>query len=238
MKKYLFNPYRGIYYEDGINRTGIKVLVVGDSHYCKGGCNESDRDLCLKNPFEKKICSVDDSFLCDYNMDNIYYYLKDSSDYKTYIRLSSIFLQEQCIGKNENEESQKDYIGSHIAYTNYLQKILPTTNSTSKNYDFSNYSFDMFISALKVIQPLPDLLFLIGNNVRGAFTENMANLNKHLQPISGVRNKEWLFRGRILDKDMIFCVLKHPGWKHYSKDIQNENIERFKEALKNAKEVI
>lgn len=54
MKKYLFNPYRGIYYEDGINRTGIKVLVVGDSHYCKGGCNESDRDLCLKNPFEKK----------------------------------------------------------------------------------------------------------------------------------------------------------------------------------------
>ena len=91
MKKYLFNPYRGIYYEDGINRTGIKVLVVGDSHYCKGGCNESDRDLCLKNPFEKKICSVDDSFLCDYNMDNIYYYLKCHSHFlQRYIPFSHI----------------------------------------------------------------------------------------------------------------------------------------------------
>lgn len=186
----------------------------------------------------KKKCSVDDSFLCDYNIDNISYYLNDSSNYKTYIRLSSILLQEQYIGKNKEEESQKDYIWSHIAYTNYLQKILPATNSTSKNYDFSMQSFDMFITTLKVIQPLPDLLFLLGNNVRGAFTENMANLSKHLQPISGVRNGERLFRGKILDKDMIFCVLIHPGWRCYSEKWQNENIKRFKEALENAKGLI
>ena len=74
MGKYLFYPYRGIYYENGLYNSSIRILIVGDSHYCdekKFDCPY--RDECLMNPYTVTEPCVDGGRICNFNIDNIAY---------------------------------------------------------------------------------------------------------------------------------------------------------------------
>ena len=50
MGKYLFYPYRGIYYENGLKDFGTQILIVGDSLYCINEDKCPHRNDCLMNP--------------------------------------------------------------------------------------------------------------------------------------------------------------------------------------------
>lgn len=236
MGKYLFYPYRGIYYENGLCDSGIRVLIVGDSHYCDEKQSYCPyRDECLIDPYAVTEPCVDGGRICNFNIDNIVYYLRDAY-YKAYIRLTLILLGiEDKTKACEEEKNAKENVWTHIAYLNYLQKILEKSESNGKNFDFSEKEFEKFISSLEVIRPFPNLIIGLGNNVRGAFTKNMSDKGTPLKQISGTPNKEWLFYGNLLGSQFIFCVLYHPSMRYYSKEKHKENIVRVREAIEKCK---
>ena len=232
MRKYLFYPYRGIYYENGLSNSGIRILIVGDSHYCdEKKFNCPYRDKCLMNPYTVTEPCVDGGRICNFNIDNIVHYLCNGG-YKAYIRLTLIFLGiENKISTCEEEKKGKEDVWTHIAYLNYLQKVFGKSESNGENFDFSEKEFEKFISSLEVVKPFPNLIIGLGKNVRGAFTKNMLDRGIPLNPALGEPNKEWLFFGNLLGSKFVFCVLYHPSMKFYSYERHKENIVRIRKAI-------
>lgn len=142
-KSRFFRPYVGEKYETGIN--GKKILVVGASFYC----------TTIDCPFfadctdvVKKDSSKYDKICHDYINKNLLLseepWHEIGNGYRTY-KIFANFIS-QYIDEDDYKE-----IWNHLAFTNYVQFILPTKD-TYKSY-LSERDFNAFIEVLTELKP-------------------------------------------------------------------------------------
>ena len=138
-----FRPYVGEKYETGIN--GKKIMVVGASFYCtKIDCPyfADCTDVVTKDSSKyDKICP-------EYVAKNLLLseepWHEIGNGYRTY-KIFANFISQYVDGCN------CDDVWNHLAFTNYVQFILPTKN-TYKSY-LSERDFNAFIEVLTELKP-------------------------------------------------------------------------------------
>lgn len=140
-KSSFFKPYRGEKYETGIN--GKKILVVGASFYCT---DKSCKFFTKCTDVIKKDSSKYDDICPDYVNSRLSELPEDTigEGYKTY-KVFANFISQYVDGCN------CDDVWNHLAFTNYVQFILPTKN-TYKSY-LSERDFNAFIEVLTELKP-------------------------------------------------------------------------------------
>lgn len=199
-----FVPFKGKEYETGIN--GKKVLVVGASFYCdKRGCpyfcdctSQEKKD---SNPYNK-ICPEYVKHGAELKFEPKY---TIEENYKTYQRFEK--LMREVVGDNVEN------IWYHLAFTNYVQFFVPTTN-TYKEY-LSNRDFEAFIET--ILELKPDVIISWGMvTIDEVRTNNTYVIDKEKLPDS-----EWyichLKVPRIDHFITLFCCY-HPSSKDWYRD--------------------
>ena len=138
-----FRPYIGEKYESGIN--GKKILVIGASFYCT---NKSCQFFADCTDVVKKDSSKYDKICPDFPSEEQLLSEEPSQEIDNKCRTYKVFVNfiRQYVGED-------DYYGiwNHLAFTNYVQFILPTKD-TYKSY-LSERDFNAFIEVLKELKP-------------------------------------------------------------------------------------
>ena len=213
-KHAFFIPYVGKHYDKGIN--GKRVLVLGASFYCE----ESGR-ACYNNctdPDKKDSRTFDTSCLVYekiHNEDSEYVLSnepkiaikKDRYDTPSYQNFE-IFLQAVLLKENPWE---------YVAFTNYVQFMLPTKET---KYEYlSDSDYEAFIEVVKKITP--DVIITWGNDIKEHINNKIKvehpNIEKEL-----VENEHYLYHAKIGGRDVTIVNLYHPSaLSYWCKDLRN-----------------
>lgn len=192
MKNLFFEPFVGEHYAEGIN--GKKILVLGASFYC-------NRVNC---PFFAQCTSVEnknsepfDQRCPEYIPDGKQLHLEPSYCVEeapaTYVHFADY------MGKHLGTDDY-DTIWSHMAFTNYVQFMLPAEPDkfrTTQSSDLSERDFNAFIEVLQLLQP--DIVIVWGNVINSRLKER----NEYLTDPRELHETEWYV-----------CHLQVPGIKH------------------------
>lgn len=153
MENVFFEPWIGDnYWSDGWY--GNKILVIGNSHYCK------DRNKCSD-------CGVDgycfdDDGCSDFTTDVINTYLNSDSDRKRsgWMRTYKNFEKALCGYNTDDDDSYN--IWHSIAFYNYLQTAVRNWKDSGNDddYDASENAFWEVLEELR-----PDCIIMWGNRV-------------------------------------------------------------------------
>lgn len=122
-----FHPWVGEYYDDGF-MPGVKLLVVGESHY---GKKEQDSPFFTNAVIEEYVSG------------------KTYHAYRTYTK----FGQALTGLHNSNVEFDRSIIWNRISFYNYVQEIVATKARTPPTSDMFNKSEDAFWEILKTLAP-------------------------------------------------------------------------------------
>jgi len=163
-KNIFYQPFVGEHYTDGIN--GKKILVLGASFYCnKVSCPHfaSCTSVVLKDSsnYDKR-CP---EYLPDGKMLHLEpaYCIEDAPiTYQRFAAYMGTFL----------DNDDYDNVWDHMAFTNYVQFMLPATHGTyrdTKWSDLSERDFDAFIEVLQSLQP--DIVIVWGNVINSRIKE-------------------------------------------------------------------
>ena len=118
-----FIPWVGENYAQGVGRNNLKLLVLGESHYCHnlgcGKCKDCNLANCLKLGYSK------DDFgnqTIEYIFDLVYSYT--GAEYQQ----TAICFERAVMGKPLADSERKEFWNKVIFY-NYIQKCLPKVPS-------------------------------------------------------------------------------------------------------------
>ena len=173
MEDRFFKPYVGKEYKTGIR--GKKVLVLGASFYCpKKDCEYWAE---CTNPEKKDSSKFDE--ICPYYA-NVEGHPKLSDEptnaiddciktYKIFAQFMYQFLTDEEKGQYEGYDEY--VIWDRMAFTDYVQFFLPTTN-TYPSY-FSKRDFDAFIQTIQELKP--DVIIAWGKTVTAEIRDNPAH---------------------------------------------------------------
>lgn len=145
--KRFFTPFVGRNYKKGIN--GKKVLVLGASFYCN---NPECKFFTQCTSVECKDSSVYDAICPIYTKDNKE--LHQEPEYCIEDGVSTY--QKFAIGMSKYVGTDDyDEIWSHMAFTNYVQFFLPSTNGyrETRKSDLSERDYEAFVETLGELTP-------------------------------------------------------------------------------------
>lgn len=178
--KSFFHPYIGEQYAQGIQ--GKKILVLGASFYCNRiECPHfaSCTSIVLKDS------SAYDSQCPEYMPHNKMLHLEPSYcvedapvTYQRFAAYMGTFL----------EDNDYDNVWNHMAFTNYVQFMLPASNGTFRETSWSDLSerdFDAFIEVLQSLKP--DIVIVWGNVINSRVKER----NKYLVSLQELQETEY-----------------------------------------------
>lgn len=178
--KAFFQPYIGEQYAQGIQ--GKKILVLGASFYCnRVKCPHfaSCTSIVLKDS------SVYDNQCPEYMPDHKSLHLEPSYcvedapvTYQRFAAYMGTFL----------EDDDYNNVWNHMAFTNYVQFMLPASNGTFRETTWSDLSerdFDAFIEVLQSLKP--DIVIVWGNIINSRVKEQ----NKYLVSLQELQETEY-----------------------------------------------
>lgn len=215
----LFNPFVGTNYSKGIS--GKKILVVGASSFCphdwkdcfiyctsREKKNSNDYCNCCSAPgYEGK--SLRDTPSIEINN-----YLTEEESNSTYGKFAE-FLSE-VLPDIFGGMSQKD-IWNSLAFTEYIQFVLPGQSSNTRWSDVSDRDYLAFIELIKEFKP--DIVITWGTIVPQAIS-TQSNSN-----IEYLGNEKYCFHITVDNKVIAVIKTFHPcnyGWL-----FRNSNKEKF-----------
>ncbi len=192
MKHRFFNPFVGENYYKGIN--GKKILVVGASFYCKHNkckffseCTDDESKdsssfdaKCPEYAVSGKLLSNEPSYCID-----------DTP--RTY-RIFATYIS-KLIGNDNYEEAW-----SFLAFTNYVQFFLPSSNNKFRETritDISERDFHAFNETLMELKP--DIVVIWGC----IFNSQLKEQNEYVVDMGELDKTEWYV-----------CHIKLPGVEH------------------------
>lgn len=120
MQNVNFLPWIGKNYQSGFGSNGLKVLVLGESHYCftrgEGKCADCSLENCIKAGFERE----------DFEQQTIEY-IKDIlyNNKKLPYQQTPMFFERALLGKKTLTQKEREAIWDHLMFYNYIQKSLP-----------------------------------------------------------------------------------------------------------------
>lgn len=200
MKERFFNPYKGPEYDKGI--CGKKVLVLGASFYCpKKDCKFWSE---CTNPEKKDSSKFDE--ICPYYA-NVKGHPKLSDEptnaigdaIKTYRIFAELMYQFLTGEEKEQYKGYDEYvIWNKMAFTDYVQFFLPTTN-TYPSY-FSNRDFDAFVQTIQELKP--DVIIAWGLPVTAEIRDNP----DHKDLFTDLE--------KLPETEKYICHMKVPGIEH------------------------
>lgn len=156
-----FKPWVGPNYETSER----KILVIGDSHYCK----DNDCGQCGV----RGNCSMEEMSACrDFTINAVKNYLtfraggkKGNWMTKTYLPFDKIF-----IGKEDVSSEESLAMWNNIAFHNFVQTAI-SLGASNKNYTNEDYAASSPM-ATEVINTLrPDVVIVWGGRAWGALTD-------------------------------------------------------------------
>ena len=185
--KRFFVPFVGKKYKTGIN--GKKVLVLGASFYCNKHDCPNFKDCTSHNikdssPYDKT-CPEYGKQGAELRLEPRYAIEENYPDYQRFEKL-----MREVVGCDVED------IWEHLAFTNYVQFFVPTTN-TYKSY-LSNRDFEAFIETL--VELRPDIVISWG-----------------MVTIDDVRtnNKYVIDKEKLSESEWYICHLNVPDIKHF-----------------------
>ena len=125
MQNVNFLPWIGKNYQNGLGSTGLKVLVLGESHYCftlgQGKCPGCTLDNCIKAGFTKE----------DFEQQTIEY-IKDILYNNTGLpyQQTPLSFEKAMLGKQQVPQPEREEFWNSLVFYNYLQKSLPKIGSS------------------------------------------------------------------------------------------------------------
>lgn len=191
MKNVFFYPRVGKNYEKGYK--GVKLLILGESHYCHEGCKKCD-----------KSSSIECSDFTIKRINSFIKYKKGSGEYgpwmKTFTCFTNILLEEQV----ENELVM-DFWDSVIFY-NYVQSSLKgsRTSPTRKQFEESN---DAFFEVLKKYEP--DLILVWGKRL----WRNLPDTG--IWGEKNILDSEPFYYYKVKNKEIPLYVVCHPSTSRF-----------------------
>ncbi len=178
-----FEPWIGDDYWDG-GIFGKKILVIGNSHYCKSreDCSNCGID---GGCFEYDECSnFTSSVVNDYL--NRSYWQKWMGTFQKF---------ERALYGNYTDEDDSKKIWNSIAFYNYLQTAVPNWNDPGYDEDYNN-SEDSFWEVLEELQP--DCIIMWGDRVWNMSPSYNGDDCYELEdgtsiPLLGIHHPSWRF---------------------------------------------
>lgn len=153
--KRFFIPFVGRNYDKGIN--GKKVLVVGASFYCKNlECGFFNQCTNVKHKDSStcdKLCPIYAQSGKLLHLEPKYCIADKSSTYKKFAKSMAKFI----------DSEDYDEIWSHMAFTNYIQFFLPSSNKgyrETRYSDLSERDYEAFVETL--VELKPDIVIIWG----------------------------------------------------------------------------
>lgn len=209
-----FFPWVGKNYTQGIGQNHVKLLVLGESHYCHdlgcakcSGCNLSN---CLKLGYTK------DDFhnqTIEYVKDLVYSY--SGANYQQ----TGICFERAVMGKILNQTEREDFWNRLIFY-NFIQKDLP-----KKDGERTPVSKDDLIGSQEALEEIlsiyqPDKIVVWGSRLYNILP-SLNGTGKTLQTADGAKTDIWIYT--INGKSIPCMKVNHPStpsgksWEHWHK---------------------
>lgn len=214
-KHAFFIPYKGDNYSNGIN--GKKVLVLGASFYCEEGeVNKECHGICT-NPNKRATADFKDKCpYCKRHKKNLSEKAEiaisiekcDAISYQNF----EIFLQAVLL-----KEDPWDY----VAFTNYVQFMLPTKETRYKY--FSDIDYEAIVEVVQKITP--DVIIVWGGNVKKHLEKKIPKIKQKLSDTDGYSCSLEL---EGINVTMVF--LRHPSAHNWG-EVLRHSYEYVKQAL-------
>ncbi|MDO6470236.1 uracil-DNA glycosylase [Maribacter sp. 1_MG-2023] len=187
-----FHPYIGETYSN----SPIKLLVLGESHYCKKPA------CCFNEPSQLKCISKTAQVLQEYLN-----YKRGSGYYGRWMNTFTKFSNVLNGTKQSNKDSIKFW--ESVSFYNFVQVPMKKPRQSPSHQDF-DLSYPDFKKAVKTVDP--DLIFLWGDRL-------WCNIRK--EDISGKRNPASnTFAYFKFEKDYPLLVLPHPSSSKFSYNLR------------------
>ena len=114
-----FTPWVGKDYQNGFGETKLKLLVLGESHYCnalgKGICTDCCLQNCLNQGYSK----------ADYLEQTITYIDELVHAYTGELYQQTGLCFERAVVGRELSDFEREDFWNHVVFYNYIQKDLP-----------------------------------------------------------------------------------------------------------------
>ncbi len=192
MQNINFLPWIGKNYQTGLGPKGLRVLVLGESHYCftlgQGKCPGCSLQNCIAAGFTKE----------DFEQQTIEY-IKDIlfNNKGLPYQQTALSFERAIVGKKKLTQAEREDFWNSVIFYNYIQKSLPKldgkrTEFTANDLVGSDSAFDFILGTY-----LPDLIIVWG-----------FRLFKILPPWGSVRSELELSSGEKTDIRMYYVCGK------------------------------
>lgn len=197
MKHVFYKPREGYKYDKN-GYLGIKILVLGESHYCGENC---------------KNCGIKANNNCiDYTINTVENYIKykkGDSEHEYWMNTFTRFAN-VMFGEKVSKDKQVELWDSVLFY-NYVQSSTPGPRIKPTNEQFNNGAMSFF-EVLELYQP--DLIIVWGMRLWEKIPNNGEYGNEYL-----LRNSEERFYNyKINNKEIPALGIKHPSTYHLNMD--------------------
>lgn len=222
LKNVFFKPYVGNEYENGLilkedgiieagteEKKGLKVMVLGESHYCGEKC----KDCGIASSYVENKCKEFTKNVVTSYLD----YLNDKTEFEPWMNTFTKF-SKALTGKDERSKD----IWKSIIYYNYIQRAMNTARTRPDSDDFKE-SEDAFFDILQEYKP--NVIICWGNRL----FDNLPSKNGDYGKIIAIGERKyytWYYQLKGFKASLL--SIYHPSvgfnWESWNKVI----IEFFK----------
>lgn len=207
MEKVFFNPRIGKNYNIG-GYNNLKILILGESHYCESECEECGRQ-------SNSECS---NFTINV-LERYFAYIKGTGVHedwmRTFTRFTNVFFNERV-----SADKLLDFWDSVVFY-NYVQSSTDGPRSKPSSQQFSD-SKDAFFEVLK--ECMPDLIIVWGVRLWENLPNNGKWGNEYILDNESERFYFYEIEGKCIPA---YCVY-HPSTSYFNYEYSNY----FKEVIR------
>jgi hypothetical protein len=218
LENVFFLPYVGNKYESGLRlkedgtieagteeNKGLKVMVLGESHYCGDECAECG----LASTCKQNLCRKFTQDVITYYLN----YLEGKEEFEPWMNTFTKF-GKALTGKDERSKK----IWDSVMFYNYVQRAINTARTSPISEDFKN-SQKAFFEVLEAYKP--DIIICWGKRLYN----NLPNNGKQGEDIETEYEfiETWIYELKNSPKETIVIPIYHPSvgfdWSYWHKVI-------------------
>ena len=210
-----FIPWVGTEYQNGFGEKKLKLLVLGESHYCKDLGSGKCPGCCLQNCLNMGY-SQD-----DYSGQTIDYIDGVVNNYTSKPEQKTALCFERAVMGKELSDSEREAFWNSIIFYNYVQKDLPKkagerTPITQQDLVGAEDAFREILETY-----MPDRVIIWGDRLYNLLPNWVGSSGSTLQIDEGYETDVWTYE--VNGKSIPVMKVHHPStptgkdWKHWHK---------------------